>query len=576
MKIIQFNSKTASSCVKETGEKTRKKITGFFVPLMLSLLLVLPSGCNFLDYNEIDNYEKGEVFTVSNRVKSLLANVYSYLPEYFLPVDGAMRASASDEALHVLSTSSVLKLNNGSWSATNTADDVWTSMYSGIRSANFFIDNATGLTFDEEKYGSSYGPDMIRYSYYTSEARFLRAFFYFELIKRYRDVPLITKVLSEEEANNVERTSFDNVVNFIVSECDAVSAQLPASFKTVPGAETGRANRYAALALKTRVLLYAASPLNNPSNNIQKWINAANAAKAIIDGGGYSLQAYNTIVNNLNSTELILEKRYADANSFERANFPIGYEGGNTGTCPTQNLVDAYEMKTTGLAISDPGSGYDPANPYANRDPRLSATIIYNGSTWKSSPVEIWVGGKNGPPKVNATKTGYYLRKNVVEAVNLEQGKPITTAKHNGVMFRYGEVLLNYAEAMNEAYGPDATGTGILTMTARTAVNLIRTRATMPVFTTGLSQAGFRTKLRNERRVELAFEDHRFWDIRRWKIGNTTTAIYGTDIAKGASNNITYTSKLVEQRIWDDRMYFYPIPQRELFINKKLTQNTGW
>lgn len=562
--------------ITKIGNITRRKLARFSVPLLL-LFLIVPSGCGFLDYNEIDTYTEDMIFDEYTRVTELLSNTYSYLPDYFLPIGDAMRASASDDAVHVLSTSPVIRFNDGSWSPLNTVDDVWASMYRGIRSANFFIEKAAGLTFDDLKYNSSYDQDMVRYSYYNSEARFLRAFFYFELIKRYHDVPLVTRMLSKEEANKVEKTPFEDVVNFIVSECDLISSQLPESFKDVPGAETGRADRYAALALKGRTLLYAASPLNNPSNNTEKWVDAAKAAYAIIDGGPYSLEPnYANIINNLKSKELIFERRYNNSNTFERANFPVGYEGGNTGTCPTQNLVDSYEMKTTGLAINNPGSNYDPAAPFADRDPRLAATIIYNGSTWKNSPVEIWYGGKNAPPVINATETGYYLKKNVVEKVNLEQGKPITTAEHNGVFFRYGEVLLNYAEAMNEAYGPEVSGDATLTMTAREAVNLIRARAGMPDFPAGMSQTDFRTKLRNERRVELAFENHRFWDIRRWKIGNTTTTIYGTDITKDASDTIVYNRKLVEQRVWDDRMYFYPIPATEKYINDKLTQNPGW
>ena len=579
MKILPFNSKMISSCVNKINRKTGEKSARFLVPLIV-LLLVLPCSCNYLDYTETSNYTKDEIFLEFGRVHAALDNIYSYLPDYFLPIDGSTRACATDEAEQVLSTSSVQKFNDGSWDASNTVDDVWADMYTGIRAVNFFLVNIEGQTFPLQKYQTDYAQQQAGAAFWPYEARFLRAFFYFELVKRYHNVPLVTKVLTPEEANTVVPGSFNDVVNFIISECDAVIPNLPASYATAGVGylnETGRATRGTAQALKARMLLYAASPLYNTSNDLQKWSDAAKAAKVIIDGGLYSpLPDYSTILNNLTSKELIFERRLVSAeNYFEAANFPIGYEGGNTGTCPSQNLVDAYEMKTTGLDINAPGSGYDPAYPYVDRDPRLAATIIYNGSAWKGLPVQIWYGGKNAPPKVNATKTGYYLKRYVVEAVNLAEGQT-TTAKHNGVIFRYGEVLLNYAEAMNEAYGPEAAGPAPLTMTALTAVNLIRTRAGMPVFSPGMSQAAFRTKLRNERRVELAFEDHRFWDIRRWKIGNTTTAIYGVDVAKDASNNITYTRKLVEQRVWNDRMYFYPIPLGEIYINSKLTQNPGW
>ena len=235
------------------------------------------------------------------------------------------------------------------------------------------------------------------------------------------------------------------------------------------------------------------------------------------------------------------------------------------------------EMKATGLGINETGSGYDAANPYAGRDPRLAATVLFNGSVWKSIPLEVWNGGLNGPPKSHTTKTGYYLRKYLTESISLNPVNP-GSGYHYWVIFRYAEVLLNYAEAMNEAYGPEVAGPAPLNnLTALQAVNQVRTRTglAMPGFPTGMAADAFRTKLWNERRVELAFEDHRFWDLRRWKIGDQTTEIYGMDVVKDGTN-FTYTRKLVETRVWDDKMYLYPIPQSEIFINGNLDQNEGW
>jgi hypothetical protein len=328
------------------------------------------------------------------------------------------------------------------------------------------------------------------------------------------------------------------------------------------------------MALKARTLLYAASPLHNPQGTAQKWIDAAVAAKDIINSATYSLEAnYNAFLNNVTSKELILERREGNQNYFEKANFPIGFEGGNTGNCPTQNLVDSYEMRTNGLSISDPNSGYNPATPYAGRDPRLDLTILYNTSTFKSKPLECWYGGANAAPKANATRTGYYLKKYVLETVSLDPNS-ISTRQHTWVIFRYGEVLLNYAESMNEAYGPANAST--LGMTALQAVNLIRTRAKMPAFPAGLTKEQFRSKLQNERRVEMAFEEQRFWDIKRWKIGDTTRDIYGMEIAKNADGTFKYTKKLVERRVYEEKMNLYPIPLSELYKNNKLQQNTGW
>ena len=551
------------------------KISEFVKYGLIGLMVIAFFSCDYLDYDETSYNRKDDVFADFGRTKSFLTGIYSKLPTDFNSIDGAMRSAATDEAEHVWDLSNVQKFNDGSWSAIQPLDNVWGDMYEGIRAVNLFLAESAGQDFPDERFNENYGEIMAQFAMYPYEARFLRAFFYFELIKRYRNVPLITRVLTVEEAKSVTQSSFQDVVSFIVKECDEVAAALPVDYGNFSSAkETGRATRGAALALKSRVLLYAASPLHNSANNSNLWVESAKASKAIIDAGWYSLEAnYSNIVNNLTSPELILEKREGDSNGFERRNFPIGFEGGNTGTCPTQNLVDAYEMIQTGLPISDPASGYDPIFPYTGRDPRLEKTVILNQSMWKGQVVESFYGGANGLPKANATKTGYYLKKYVIEAVNLSPTNT-TQRRHTWVLFRYGEVLLNYAEAMNEAYGPQNAST--LGMTALEAVNLVRKRAGMPDFPSGLSKDEFRVKIRNERRVELAFEDHRFWDVRRWMIGPQTTDIYAMNIALNPFGGFAYEKILLEKRVYGDYMNVYPIPQAEIYKNSSLQQNAGW
>lgn len=571
--------------MKEINEFLQTRFLRKFMKLFLVTVVLIPLtwSCDYLDYSEEDRYTQDEILYYQGRVTNILNNIYSYLPADYNSVDGAMRASASNDAVHVWDMSDIQKFNDGSWNSTVVLDDVWDRMYAGIRTANVFLKEAPGLTFPSTKYNQGYADGMIAYKVYPYEARFLRAFFYFELIKRYDNVPLITDLINDtKEANNVSPTSFDEIVDFIVEECDSAIAKLPVTYTTFISTQTGRATKGTAMALKARTLLYAASPLHNPGNNQAKWIAAATAAKEFIDLLGANhmpLAAYTTIVNNLGSKELIFERRQADDRAFEVMNTAIGFEGGNTGTCPTQNLVDAYEVKvnaTTAVPF-DWNNPAHAANPYANRDPRLGMTILYNGSTWKSQLVQAYYGGLNASPKPYATKTGYYLKKFMVESISLSPTNP-GVARHVWVLFRYPEILLNYAEAMNEVYGPEATGPAPLNMTAKAAVDIVRARTgvAMPAFPAGLSQAVFRDKLRNERRVELAFEDHRFWDIRRWKIGSQTTTIRGVDITKSETNVLTYTPKTVETRVWNDRMYLYPIPQTEYFINNKLGQNPGW
>ena len=559
-------------------------ITVFMIPMLWS--------CNYLKYNEQDQFQHDLFFSDFDRVKSLVTDAYSYLPDDFNRISGAMRSSASDEAKDVWDVSDINKFNDGSWSQLLTIDDQWSNMYSGIRSCNRFLKDGALLTFDDTKYNLNYAEVMKQYVLYPYEVRFLRAFYYFELAKRYGNVPLITTILTQEESNMVSPSSFDAIVSFISTECDEAIAHLPVSYDVLPGGETGRATKGAAMALKARALLYAASPLHNTTNDKSKWIAAATAAKMLIDTLGHlgngtyiPLPDYSNAVNTItDSREMIFEKRADATRDFELANTAVGFIGGRTGTCPTQNLVDSYEMKATGLAINEAGSGYDPANPYSTegssaRDPRLAMTILYNGSVWKSQALEIWHGGLNAPPVPNATKTGYYLKKFLNEGISLDPVNP-GSANHYWIIFRYGEILLNYAEAMNEAYGPEVNGTGPLSnLTARDAVDYVRSRpgVEMPDFPTGMTQSDFRTKLQRERMVELAFEDHRFWDIRRWKIGPSTTTIRGVDLTMNqATMVITYTPKVVETRVWEDKMYLYPIMQSELFINTNLVQNPGW
>ena len=269
---------------------------------------------------------------------------------------------------------------------------------------------------------------MKRFNRYPYEVRFLRAYFYFNLARAYGDVPLITKVLTEDEANQVTRTPVADVFDFIVKECDAIleADQLPVRYSDLVGdaangssTDGGRVTKQAVMALKARTLLYWASPLFTKENNSDLWRQAAQANKDVIDfctANGISLGKYSEIwgTNNWQAGEMIFVRRVGDMNWPETTNFPVGMENGNSGNCPTQTLIDAYEMQATGLAWDEPGSGYDQTDPYAGRDPRLAMTIAVNGDEWPDTnpnPLETYQGGRNGLPLAGATPTGYYLKK---------------------------------------------------------------------------------------------------------------------------------------------------------------------
>ena len=551
------------------------------------------SGCNFLDYQERTVPGIEEAFGEYSRAKGVLVAAYNELPSYFSSVGNAMLESATDDAIFVRSTNDIHNFYNGSWGPMNTIDAQWTSHYRAIRRTNLFLENANDAVLEDVKWQvETYLQRKKQWEFYRYEARFLRAFFHFELAKRYGDIPLVTKMLQQEEANSTSRTPFKDVMLWIADECDEIAPNLPVSYtdpNITPGIETGRATRGAALALRARALLYLASPLHNPegaSDYTERWTAAAEAAHDLIASGMYSntLPAWSNVFNNWRpqtNTELIFEKRMGDSRSFEENNYSIGFEGGGTGNCPTQNLVDCYEMQSTGRGILESGSGYNPENPYTGRDPRLGMSIFFNGSQGGPTNVlremQCFRGGLDGPPRAEASLTGYYLKKLMNPNIVMGGGGTLTNGEHCWIHFRYTEVLLNYAEAMNEVYGPNDKGP--YTITARDAVNFVRRRpgVLMPVFPEGLTKDQFREKLRNERRVELAFEGHRMWDIRRWKTGEVTREIRGMEIIQEADLSFTYTPKVIQERNWNDKMYFYPIPLTEIYhTGGVIKQNPDW
>lgn len=550
--------------------------------------LAFCSSCTeTLEYNEIASYSKDDVFQSFVRSGNFVTNIYGYLDYDFGNYgNGAMLASASDESEFAWSISAIHDFYNGSWSKINNLSGTWSNSYRAIRAANFFLKESGSQTFEEFKNNKDYYEQMDVYNRYQYEVRLLRAYFYFNLVREYGDVPLVTSVLTETEANTLTRTSASQVIDFIVSECNDVVNKLPRSYSSLAAPETGRVTRATALALKARTLLYAASPLLNPNQVSAKWEAAATANKAVIDSCatyGITLGKYSDLwgTNNYKASEIILVRQIGDLNSLEAYNFPIGVEGGKSGNCPTQTLVDAYEMKPTGLAWDATASGFNPAKPYDNRDPRLGMTVAKNGDTgwptYNSKPLEIFEGGVNAAPITGATPSGYYLKKYCDASVNL-QPNSTNSKRHSWITFRLGEFYLNYAEAVFHALGSADAKNATYTLSATEAVNKIRQRSdvTMPVFPLGLSNVDFEKKYRNERMVELAFEGHRFWDIRRWKMGDALKSVTLMKITKNPGTGELSYQRIVKKRQWDDKMYFFPIPDSEVRKNPKLTQNQGW
>ena len=557
--------------------------------LSSSIAALLLSSCNpILDREMILTMTEKQALESYDVAQKRVNGLYTYLPNGFSPVGGAMMAAASDEAEYSVASSSVHMFNNGSWNPLNNPDNVWTYYYQGIRQATLFLETADQINMERYKLDpqnqADYEMRMANIERWKYEARFLRAYFYSELVKRYGGVPLANELMDmDTDYRNIPRNTLQECIDFIVDECGQVAPHLPAVYQA---SDMGRVTRGAALALKSRVLLYAASELfNNPvwaqgyerkdlislsgTDRQTRWENAAKAAGEVLWGAdvaeaGYKLSGnYQSLFRSFSDNEIVLVRRNGYDNSFEKSNYPIGADQATGGTAPSGNLVDAYE--TTGgrtFTWKDPSMA---ARPYENRDPRFAATIMPNNSTFQGRPVECWEGGADGPDKNNASRTGYYLLKYVDPELKLLQGQ---SAIHSWIIIRLGEIYLNYAEAMNEAYGPDAKG--IYGKSAREAVNEVRGRVGMPDVVAD-SKEEMREKIRHERRVELAFEDHRFWDVRRWMTApdDLNAPLKGVKVTRLSYNSFEYQSVEVESRSFKRSMYFYPIPQNELNI-------TGW
>ena len=548
---------------------------------------LLAAGCNFLDFDESSSdYTREDMYKTYSNIQRMLTNIYGYLPNKDIAdVGSAMRECGSDDAEYADPDAGVQRFGNGNWSALNTVDDKW-SLYNGIRSANEFLESMETVDLSMYKYDTNYQRWLDHLAHYPYQARVLRAMFFFELARRYGDIPMPLTMLTAEEANEIEKTPFDEVIAFIVNECTESAAHLPDTYVGMLNDEIGRVTRGVALAVKAKALLYAASPLHNPTGDKSKWQKAAAAAKELMDLNLYRLDPAEK-ANNYASPEVIFAIMRSESQSFERYNFPVRFtEGQRTsiaGTYPTQNLVDAFQtaggyditLTSNGWQTADPD--FDLSKPYEGRDPRFARTILANGMSFKDATIETFVGGRDYSATRSdlGTMTGYYLRRYIQETTSFTPENTVTN-KHQWIVFRYAETLLTYAEAMNEYLGNPTATEGNFSLSARDALNLVRANAGMPEVRVS-SQSDFREAVRREWRVEFAFEDHRFWDVRRWDIGAATQGqIDGVEITR-TGNQFSYKRITVENRTWSARQNLFPIPQSELFCNPNLNpQNTGW
>jgi hypothetical protein len=523
---------------------------------------------DFLDRNNPASITSDDVWSDAKLITQYVNSIYNDRPGWD-NVDSHYSTTV-DEAKNQYVGSVPNQIWIGQLDEVNNSLGFWA--YTQVRKTNEFFSRIDDAPIDDETKRTLKG-----------EVRFLRAFLYFDMVKRYGGMPLITEPQALDDDLEVPRNTLDECFTFIVNELNNSIQELP------PTAVKGKVDQGAAKALLGRVLLYYASPLFNPDNDQARWGKAAEANKTLI-GAGYELYPDLTkLWQDNGNKESIFEVQYAmpvKYHGWDAAVKPLVLADNDAGeVCPVQELVDAFPMKN-GKAISDPASGYDPANPYSGRDDRFYAYISYNGTKVKGKSsgaiieitLNIYVGGSQYDSipefQVYNTYTGYFTRK----AVN--EDNLIYTWGYGSVQpfmdLRYAEILLNYAEAQNEYLStPDQS--------VYDALDQIRARAgiTEKLTPGSLNKDQMRSLIYNERHIEFCFEQKRFWDLRRWKLSKSVIdgkKRTGVVITKHDDGSFTYDYQPIDPQagVFDDRMYWMPIPLSELSKNSKLEQNPGW
>ena len=572
------------------------------------LLLTAVSCTDSYEGTPVNMFTEDYLFsrTDSNGVvaRQFLNRIYWYMRNGHNGVNGDYLDAASDDALSVNSGDpDVYKLAVGRYSASSTipSDMIWTDPYGLIRRVNILLNGIDVVPFNTTYIDALGNARPLNVSM-KAEARFLRAYFYFELMKRYGGIPIIgDKVYDLNENIELPRSTFEQTVKYIVSELDAIKDDLRSLPLPDAAANAHVVTTQAAQALKIRVLLYAASPLFNEKpvesgNELvgyatydrERWKTAADAARSFMnaygtDGGPLGLDpnfkdVYTNWYDNTIHKEMIFFRENDSNTSIETANGPLGLSGakqGNGRTNPTQNLVDAFLMKD-GYFINEEGSAYeyDPQHPYDNRDPRLEYTIIHNGTNWLNNTMQTWQGGANNPLGSSYSLTSYYMRKFMG---NFESGSEYQATLHNWVMFRYAEILLNFAEAENEYLSSPSQDVYDAIIALRKRAGIEAGNDNLYGLRDDMSQADMRKVIQNERRIELAFEEHRYWDIRRWRLAEMIYAqpVKGMFITTSLTGT-TYIPQDVLTVDWDNKRYLYPIPYSEVIKNKNMVQNPNW
>jgi hypothetical protein len=574
----------------------RFSYTVFVVIILVSVVACKKSS--FLDETVTTSLNEATTFSDSANSMAFLNNIYTSIgfatdPRRFSGGNFAAGLDASSDEAEGPNASSVngfIQFATGSVNPSGVPDDAWAIPYANIRAVNQFLKHLPKIPFSAALKAQT-----------SAEARFLRAWYYAMMLQHYGGVPLVgDSVYAATDVISAKRNTYKECVDYILSECDYAAGILPL---TQTGSLYGRISKGACLALKSRVLLFAASPLFNngglsgggelaaivayPDRDANRWRLAADAARAVIQLGAYDLYydstsipgekgyGFQKLFTQRFTTEFILS-RMMGQNKYLESIWDPPSRGGSGGPFPYQELVDAFPM-SNGLPITDPNSGYDPSNPYRNRDPRLNYSIIHD-STLRTifganqpSPLLLYTNtsvtpavASSGDAVFKGTPTGFYIFKMQDPSVI---NNSLNESSRCLPLIRYAEILLNFAEATNEIDGPTAE--------VYQAVNAIRKRAGLRPYQLpdGLSKDQMRVAIQNERRIELAYEGHRFFDVRRWMIAEQTDNLqmHGMEVRRAPA--VSYHPFNVRKHVFTKAMYLWPLPLKEIAKSPELLQN---
>ncbi|MDR2057889.1 MAG: RagB/SusD family nutrient uptake outer membrane protein [Dysgonamonadaceae bacterium] len=558
---------------------------------IIKTTLILPVffiwGCNsYLDPDMDNAYMKDDMLKRAKYAEGILLNAYNSLPNNLILND-----VASDDAVSNQVSDNIVDFRraaNGEWSSFYNPFSQWDS-YSAIAYLNLFLDEFADQTVWSPT--NTWLQENFRRRL-KGEAHGLRAYYYSRLLQSHAGIGALSGTLLGvpmalvSNSSTLHRASFDECINMILTDIKIAVDSLPDLYAAAPVGDPEKANKDAvygpnfknrmcgriAKMIKARVLLQAASPAFNPTDDASKWAAAADAAAEVIDAAGGVSALSPTRLDYYLSTDNsdhLWRRDATNISGWEKNNFPPSLNG-NGNTNPSQNLIDAFPS-LNGYPIDNLISGHIKATPYINRDPRLAKWIICNGTIFKDVTINSIDDPLDGIGKIaeRSTRSGYYLLKFMNPNVSVISGSVIPQL-HTVNLMRYTEAYLIYAEAANRAWGPD--GKGNHAYSARDIIARLRVTAGItgndPYLASLTNKDDFETLIRNERRLEMCFENVRFWDIRRWK----DLAAMKTEVKGTATGGIS--SFVVERRPFADYMIYGPIPVTEVL--KGLEQNQGW